>query len=139
MSGRPKGFKDRILDEGTRIAGKAARAVLDDRRGQEVLAVAVGVAQRGRRRVGEVQDKVLHAVGLPTKADYEEVARSMARLKRKIRELSRQAEAELDLDGEGEPEPGEARADGADEGTADAGEEPGDGSDPGDGEGASKR
>jgi hypothetical protein len=109
MSGSSKGLGERILEEGTRMASRAARAVLDDRRGQEVVAAAVGAAQKGRRRVGEVQDRVLHAVGLPTKADYEDVARSMARLKRKIRELSRQAEGM----GEGmdEPEdPGEAGA-----------------------------
>ncbi len=131
MSGRSKGFKERILDEGTRLAGKAARAVLDDRRGQEVLAAAVGVAQKGRRRVGEVQDRVLHAVGLPTKADYEDVARSMARLKRKIRELSRQAEAELAAEeeeaGEGDGHPAEAPEGG------------GEGSDPTGGESPSKR
>jgi hypothetical protein len=109
MSGSSKGLGERILEEGTRMASRAARAVLDDRRGQEVVAAAVGAAQKGRRRVGEVQDRVLHAVGLPTKADYEDVARSMARLKRKIRELSRQAEG-MD-EGMVEPEePGEADA-----------------------------
>jgi hypothetical protein len=128
MSGRSKGFKERILDEGTRLAGKAARAVLDDRRGQEVLAAAVGVAQRGRRRVGEVQDRVLHAVGLPTKADYEDVARSMARLKRKIRELSRQAEAELAAEeeaaGEGDESPAQAREEGGEGADPTGGESP---------------
>jgi hypothetical protein len=121
MSERPKGLKDRIVDEGTRLAGKAARAVLDDRRGQEVLAAAVGAAQKGRRRVGEIQDRVLHAVGLPTKADYEDVARSMARLKRKIRELSREVEDEHD-----------GQEEGAGEGAAEA-------SDPSGGESPSKR
>lgn len=132
MSGRSKGFKERILDEGTRLAGKAARAVLDDRRGQEVIAAAVGVAQKGRRRVGEVQDRVLHAVGLPTKADYEDVARSMARLKRKIRELSRQAEAELAGEEDGAGEGGGDPADGGSEGQ-------GEGADPTSGESPSKR
>jgi hypothetical protein len=128
MSGRSKGFRERILDEGTRLAGKAARAVLDDRRGQEVLAAAVGVAQKGRRRVGEVQDRVLHAVGLPTKADYEDVARSMARLKRKIRELSRQAEAELAAEeeaaGEGDENPAQAREGGGEGADPTGGESP---------------
>jgi hypothetical protein len=117
MSGERKGLGERILEEGTRLASRAAKAVLDDRRGQEVVAVAVGVAQKGRRRVGEVQDRVLHAVGLPTKADYEEVARSMARLKRKIRELSRQAEeGGLEVEEEGEEPAGEAGAQAAAEG-----------------------
>jgi hypothetical protein len=132
MSGRSKGIKERILDEGTRLAGKAARAVLDDRRGQEVLAAAVGVAQKGRRRVGEVQDRVLHAVGLPTKADYEDVARSMARLKRKIRELSRQAEAELGAEEDDGGEGGGHASHGPPEGG-------GEGADPTGGESPSKR
>lgn len=94
VSGKVQGLADRILGEGTRMATRAARAVLDDPRGQEVLATAVGAAQKGRKRLGEVQDRVLHAVGLPTKSDYEDVARSMARLKRKMRELTRQLEEE---------------------------------------------
>jgi hypothetical protein len=91
MSDR-KSIPGMLVEQGARLAGRAARAVLDDRRGQEVVAVAVGVAQKGRKRLEAVQEKVLRAVGLPAKADYEEVSRQVARLKRKIRELSRRVD-----------------------------------------------
>ncbi len=87
-----KGVPGRLVERGTRLASRAARAVLEDRRGQEVLAAAVGIAQRGKKRIELVQERVLRAVGLPAKADYEDVARQMARMKRKIRDLSRRAE-----------------------------------------------
>jgi hypothetical protein len=75
-------------------AGRAAKVVLEDPRGQEVLAAAVGAAQRGKRQLEEVQGMVMRAAGLPTKGDYDEVAKSMARLKRKLRDLAKQVEAE---------------------------------------------
>ena len=87
-----KGIAGAFIEQGVRLAGKAVKVVLDDPRGQEALAAAVGVAQKSRRRIGEVQERVLRAVGLPAKADYEDVARQMARLKRKIRDLSREVE-----------------------------------------------
>jgi hypothetical protein len=89
MSERRKGIPEAMLEQGTRIASRAAKAVLDDPRGQEAIAAAVGVAQKGKRKMEEVQGRVLRAAGLPTRGDYDDVARSMARLKRKIRDLSK--------------------------------------------------
>jgi hypothetical protein len=89
MSERRKGIPETILERGTRLATRAAKVVLDDPRGQEAIAAAVGAAQKGKRKVEEVQGRVLRAAGLPTRSDYDDVARSMARLKRKIRDLSR--------------------------------------------------
>ena len=88
-----KGLADLIVEQGVRLATQAARTVIDDRRGQEAVATAVGLAQKGMKRLEGVQERVLHAVGLPAKADYDEVAKQMARLKRKIRDLSRQVDA----------------------------------------------
>lgn len=87
---RQKGIAGTVVEEGARLAARAARAVLDDRRGRDAVAVAVGVAQRGKRRLDAVQERLLRAAGLPVRADYEEVSRQVARLKRKIRDLSRQ-------------------------------------------------
>jgi hypothetical protein len=36
----------------------------------------------------------MRAAGLPTKGDYDEGAKGMARVKRKLREISRQLDAE---------------------------------------------
>jgi hypothetical protein len=94
MSDRRKGFPEVILEQGARMATRAAKVVLDDPRGQEALAAAVGAAQRGKRKLEEVQGRVLHAAGLPTRGDYDEVVRSMARLKRKLRELSKHVDGE---------------------------------------------
>ena len=88
-----KSLAGMLVERGARIAGRAAKTMLDDPRGQEVLAAAVGIAQRGMKRLGAVQERVLRAAGLPAKADYEDVSRQVARLKRKIRELSRQVDA----------------------------------------------
>jgi hypothetical protein len=94
MSERRKGLPEAILEQGTRMATRAAKVVLDDPRGQEALAAAVGAAQKGKRKLEEVQGRVLRAAGLPTKGDYDDVARSMARLKRKIRDLSKHVDGE---------------------------------------------
>lgn len=89
MSERRKGIPEAILEQGTRMATRAAKVVLDDPRGQEAIAAAVGAAQKGKRKLEEAQGRVLRAAGLPSKGDYDDVARSMARLKRKIRDLSK--------------------------------------------------
>jgi hypothetical protein len=94
MSERRKGVPEQILEQGMKAASRAAKAVLDDPRGQEVVARAVGAAQKGKRQLEEVQGRVLRAAGLPTKGDYDEVTRSMARLKRKLRDLARQVDGE---------------------------------------------
>ena len=60
--------------------------------GRRSLAAAVGAAQKGKRQLEEVQGRVLRAAGLPTKGDYDEVAKSMARLKRKLRDLAKQVD-----------------------------------------------
>ena len=103
MSERRKGFPEAVLEQGLQAASKAVQAVLSDPRGQEVLAAAVGAAQKGKRRIDEVQGRVLRAAGLATREDYEEVHRSMARLKRKLRDLGKQVDA------------GAGKADGADD------------------------
>jgi hypothetical protein len=92
MSDRRKGFPEALMEQGVRAATRAAKVVLDDPRGQEVLAAAVGAAQKGKRQLEEVQGRVLRAAGLPTKGDYEDVARSMARLKRKLRDLAKRVD-----------------------------------------------
>ncbi len=92
MSDRRKGISEILLEQGVRVASRAARVVLEDPRGQEALAAAVGAAQKGRRQLEEVQGKVLHAAGLPTKGDYDDVAKSMARLKRKLRDLAKKVD-----------------------------------------------
>jgi hypothetical protein len=94
MSDRTKGVPGQLLEQGMKAASRAARAVLDDPRGQEVVARAVGAAQKGKQTLEEVQGRVLRAAGLPTKGDYEDVTRSMARLKRKLRDLARQVDGE---------------------------------------------
>jgi hypothetical protein len=94
MSEKRKGVPEVLIEQGVRAASRAAKVVLEDPRGQEVLAAAVGAAQKGKRQLEEVQGFVMRAAGLPTKADYDDVARSMARLKRKLRELARQLDEE---------------------------------------------
>ncbi len=82
-----------LLQGGTRLVSRAAQAVLEDPRGQEAVARAVGLAQHGRRRLEQVQERVMSAAGIPGRQDYQELARQLARIKRKARELSARLDA----------------------------------------------
>jgi hypothetical protein len=88
-----KGLAGFVLEQGARVVGRAAGAVLSDPRGQEALARAVGLAQRGRQAFEAVQERALHAAGLAARPDYAELRKQVARLKRKARELSEQLDA----------------------------------------------
>jgi polyhydroxyalkanoate synthesis regulator phasin len=94
-----KGIADLLVEQGMRFATQAAKTVIDDRRGQEAVAAAVGLAQKGMKRLEGVQEQVLHAIGLPSKSDYDDVAKQMARLKRKMRDLKKQVDAAADAKG----------------------------------------
>jgi len=85
-----KGFAGFVLEQGARVVGRAAGVVLSDPRGQEALARAVGLAQRGRQAFEAVQERALHAAGLAARPDYAELRKQVARLKRKARELAEQ-------------------------------------------------
>ena len=89
-----KGVLERLLETGVRAASQVARAVADSDRARGAAATAVGAAQRGKKRLDEAQERVLHLLGLAARDDYAEVAKRMARLKRKVRDLSRRLERE---------------------------------------------
>jgi len=99
-----KGMLERILETGAWAAAQVARTVADSDRARDAAAAAVGMAQRGKKRLDQAQERVLHVLGLAARDDYAEVAKRMARLKRKVRELSRK------LEGEGAGASGEGRA-----------------------------
>jgi hypothetical protein len=93
MARDDKGLGGFLLDAGTRFVSRAAEKVLTDPRGQEAVARAVGMAQRGRRRVEELQQRLMQAAGIPGREDYQELAKQLARIKRKARELADKMEA----------------------------------------------
>jgi hypothetical protein len=93
MARDDKGLRSWLLDRGTRLVSQAAEKVLNDPRGQDAVARAVGLAQRGRRRVEELQEKLMEAAGIPGRQDYQELAKQLARIKRKARELAEKLEA----------------------------------------------
>jgi hypothetical protein len=94
MADRGKGFADRLVESGTRIVARAVETVLKDPRGQDAVARAVGLAQRGRQTVEALQERVLKATGVPVRQDYQDLAKQLARIKRKARELARKLEDE---------------------------------------------
>jgi len=98
MARNGKGFGEKLVDTGARLATRAAEKVLSDPRGQDAIARAIGLAQRSRRRFEEVQERLMRAAGIPGRQDYQDLAKQLARLKRKARELSQK------LDGEAEEE-----------------------------------
>ncbi len=83
-----------LLEEATRLASAAAGKVMADPRGQEAVARAVGLAQRSAQRIEALQAEAMKAAGIPGRQDYQELARSLARLKRKARELTEKLEAQ---------------------------------------------
>jgi hypothetical protein len=85
---KPKPDLAGLLEEATRLASRAAGKVLADPRGQEVLARAAGLAQRGLAQVEALQARAMQAAGIPGRAEYQELARGLARVKRKARELN---------------------------------------------------
>jgi hypothetical protein len=89
----PRTLPGVILEAGARFVSRAAQAVLRDPRGQEALARAVGFAQRGRKRLEEAQERVMAAAGIPGRAEYQDLAKQLARLKRKARELAARVDA----------------------------------------------
>ncbi len=74
---------------------------MSDPRGQDAVARAVGLAQRGRRRVEELQEQLMKAAGIPGRKECDEMAKQLARLKRKARELAQKLEEEREEEGEG--------------------------------------
>jgi hypothetical protein len=93
MARDAKGFTGRLFESGTRLVSRAAERVLSDPRGQDAVARAIGLAQRGRRRVEEVQERLMKAAGIPGRQDYDELAKQLARLKRKARDLAEKLDA----------------------------------------------
>jgi hypothetical protein len=83
-----KGLTDRLMRTGTRLVTRAAETVLRDPRGQEAVARALGVAQRGRKRIEDLQARAMKIAGVPGRQEYQDLARQLARIKRKARELN---------------------------------------------------
>ena len=83
-----KGLAGALLEQGAKAMGRAAGAVMSDPRGQEAVARAVGLAQRGLQLFEAAQERALHAAGLAARPDYNDLRKQVARLKRKARKLS---------------------------------------------------
>jgi hypothetical protein len=92
--GGGKGIGGTLFEAGTRLVARAAEKVLSDPRGQEAIARAVGLAQRGKKRVEEVQETLMSAAGIPGRQDVQELAKQLARIKRKARDLAGKLEPE---------------------------------------------
>ena len=106
-----KGLAETLLEQGAKAVGRAAGAVLSDRRGQEAMARAVGLAQRGLHVFESVQERALHAAGLAARPDYAELRKQVARLRRKTREISEKLDRDAAL--HGAPAHGPDRGDGS--------------------------
>lgn len=106
MGRNGKGFGGRLFDSGTRFVSKAAERVMSDPRGQDAVARAVGLAQRSRRRVEELQERLMKAAGIPGRQEYQELAKQLARIKRKARELADRLDAGKDGEGPDDGPPG---------------------------------
>jgi hypothetical protein len=92
-----KGLAETLLEQGAKAVERAAGAVLSVRRGQEAMARAVGLAQRGLRAFESVQERALHAAGLAARPDYAELRKQVARLRRKTRQISEKLDRDAAL------------------------------------------
>jgi hypothetical protein len=106
MAREGKGLTGWLLDGGARFVSRAAERVMNDPRGQDAVARAVGLAQRGRRRVEELQERLMHAAGIPGRQDYQDLAKQLARIKRKARELAEKLDAHPEAEPDEPPEGG---------------------------------
>jgi hypothetical protein len=109
MAREGKGLRGWLLDGGTRLVSRAAEKVMNDPRGQDAVARAVGLAQRGRRRVEELQERLMEAAGIPGRQDYQDLAKQLARIKRKARELAEKLDAQAKPEANEPKEPGDGR------------------------------
>ncbi len=89
-----KGIGGKLFEVGTKLVSRAAERLLSDPRGQDAVARAVGLAQRGRRRMEEVQQRFMRAAGIPGRQEYDDLSKQLARIKRKARELGERLEAD---------------------------------------------
>ncbi|BDG06651.1 hypothetical protein [Anaeromyxobacter oryzae] len=103
MARRGRGFAGALFETGTKLVSTAVEGMMKDPRGQEAVARAVGLAQRGKRRVEELQEKVMQAAGIPGRQDYQDLAKQLARIKRKARELGEKVDAARGNGSGGEP------------------------------------
>lgn len=88
----PPGLRS-LLEEASRLAAQATARIMADPRGQEALARAVGLAQRSLQRLEALQAELMRAAGVPGRQDYQALAKQLARVKRKARELSEKVAA----------------------------------------------
>ena len=109
MAREGKGLTGWLLDGGARFVSRAAEKVMNDPRGQDAVARAVGLAQRGRRRVEALQERLMQAAGIPGRQDYQDLAKQLARIKRKARELAEKLDAQAEDEPEEPKEPGNGR------------------------------
>ncbi len=109
MAREGKGLTGRLLGGGARLVSRAAEKVMNDPRGQDAVARAVGLAQRGRRRVEELQERLMHAAGIPGRQDYQDLAKQLARIKRKARELAEKLDTHAEEGADEPPADGERR------------------------------
>jgi hypothetical protein len=100
-----KGIAERLFETGTKMVAQAAEVVMKDPRGQEAVARAIGAAQRGRRRLEETQERLMRAAGIPGRQDYADLAKQLARIKRKARDLAAKMGEESPRPDEGPPPP----------------------------------
>lgn len=91
-----KRMRELLEREGTKLVSRAAQAVMNDPRGQEAVAAAVGAAQNAKEAFDDAQEQLLVALGYAPRPDYAALLKKAATLKRKARELDEKLGGLLD-------------------------------------------
>jgi hypothetical protein len=75
------------------LSQKAMEKLLEDERRAAKVAQAFGQVQKGREALRKGQDDLMHAFSFATKSDYKAVGKTLASLKRRVRELEEKIDA----------------------------------------------
>ncbi|RMG21304.1 MAG: hypothetical protein D6729_01025 [Deltaproteobacteria bacterium] len=78
------GVKEKATEAGMKLMSDL---MSDPEKAQRIMQ-ALQTVQKGRETVKEMQQQVLHTVGLPTKEDVARIGRRLSKLRRRLRHLS---------------------------------------------------
>lgn len=84
-----KAIQKRVLGAGQ----KAVEKLLSDEKRALQVAQAVGAVQNGKRALDKRQQELMRALQLAPQADFKQVGKQLASLKRRVRELEEKIDA----------------------------------------------
>ncbi len=88
------GFAEKLARQALGLSQKAIEHLLSDQDRAMKVAEAIGKVQRGKAALEKGQDELLRQLNLAPKSDFKAVGKTLAGLKRRVRELNERLEEE---------------------------------------------